>query len=814
MTAVFGERPARAPETASGRRVGFRSHLRAEVVADDAAYLLSDRGVTALQGGRVEALVPLLDGTRDLPSVLREAAAHIPAEQAGRLIARLAQAGLVGYASADPGSRADAGRGAARAYWELASLDGTEALDGLATAVLRVQTVGETNADGVLAACRAAGLSVVGGDLLDEGTDGGVHAGAARLSLVLCDDYLNPALREVDARHQVTGQPWLLVRPGGSAVWIGPVFRPGSGPCWSCLAHRLRGHRTNEAPVRRALGLTGPVPRPAARLSCSATAAAELAVLEAAKWLAGYRYSGQSSVLTLDTLSLTGRHHELRRRPQCPDCGDPGLVTEQVRRPVTLVARPRTPYAAGGHRACSPQEVDDRYRHLISPVTGVVEDIRRDPRAPDGLHCYLAGRNPAVGGSDLQQLRAGLRQVSGGKGATSLDARVSAMCEALERYSGTLQGDEPRTRDSLRGLGEQAVSPDTCQLFAPRQFRDRERWNALNSSFHQVPEPFDDRAPVDWTPLWSLTGRRQRLLPTGMLYYPGPADGPAPVVAGRRSLRADSNGCAAGSSMEDAILHGFLELVERDAVALWWYNRTRQPGVRLAGGPGHGFGHSHSHSHSPGFSHGHGFSDAWTDELLDVYRTLHREVWALDLTSDLGIPVFAALSRRTDKPAEDIMLGFGAHFDPAVALRRALTEMNQLLPVVADARHDGTGYHSTAPELLGWWWGATVRNQPHLLPDGSLPERGPDGCAHRHRPDLGADVEAAVELLREHGMEMLVLDQTRPDIGLPVVRVVVPGLRHFWARFAPGRLFDVPVRLGRLPAPTPYGSLNPVPLFI
>ena len=46
-------------------------------------------------------------------------------------------------------------------------------------------------------------------------------------------------------------------------------------------------------------------------------------------------------------------------------------------------------------------------------------------------------------------------------------------------------------------------------------------------------------------------------------------------------------------------------------------------------------------------------------------------------------------------------------------------------------------------------------------------------------------------------MEMLVLDQTRPDIGLPVVKVIVPGMRQFWARFAPGRLFDVPVALGR-----------------
>jgi oxazoline/thiazoline synthase len=63
-------------------------------------------------------------------------------------------------------------------------------------------------------------------------------------------------------------------------------------------------------------------------------------------------------------------------------------------------------------------------------------------------------------------------------------------------------------------------------------------------------------------------------------------------------------------------------------------------------------------------------------------------------------------------------------------------------------------------------------------------------------------------------MEVLVLDQTRPDIGLPVVKVIVPGMRHFWARLGPGRLYDVPVRLGRQAKPTPYEELNPIPMFL
>jgi len=61
---------------------------------------------------------------------------------------------------------------------------------------------------------------------------------------------------------------------------------------------------------------------------------------------------------------------------------------------------------------------------------------------------------------------------------------------------------------------------------------------------------------------------------------------------------------------------------------------------------------------------------------------------------------------------------------------------------------------------------------------------------------------------------MLVLDQTRPEIGLPVVKVIVPGLRHFWTRFAPGRLYDAPVRLGWLERPLAETDLNPIPMFL
>jgi len=61
---------------------------------------------------------------------------------------------------------------------------------------------------------------------------------------------------------------------------------------------------------------------------------------------------------------------------------------------------------------------------------------------------------------------------------------------------------------------------------------------------------------------------------------------------------------------------------------------------------------------------------------------------------------------------------------------------------------------------------------------------------------------------------VLAVDQTREDVGLPVVRVVVPGMRLFRARFAPGRLYDVPVALGWRREPAAETDLNPLHILI
>ncbi|MDO0926666.1 TOMM precursor leader peptide-binding protein [Streptomyces sp. TG1A-8] len=748
--------------------IGFRRHLRPEVVPGDAVYLVSEHGVTAVPGAEMAALAPLLDGTRDLPALLREAAPSVPPARVGSLIGQLTRSGLLDHRSPDDRTSAD---GAVEAYWETT---GGEIRRRATAGTLRVRIValGEAGTTALDASCRDAGLTVV-----DDPAD-------AELHLVTCEDYLDPRLGELDARMRAAGRPWLLAKPYGTTVWTGPVFRPGEGACWHCLAHRLRGHRAAQFPVSRALGDASVLP-PRAALPVTVRLGTDLAALECAKWLAGYRHAAQDGVVTFDTLTLAARTHRLARRPQCPQCGDGSLTARRADEPVVLVPRRKAVRSGGGHRALPARGVWDRYAHLVSPVTGAVKEIRRDARGPGLLNVYRAGHNLALGPRRASELLSSLRQESAGKGRTALEARVGALCEGLERVSGTWQGDERRVRGSLRGLGERALAPGGVQLWHERQFRERDRWNAGGHPFHQVPEPFDGDAELDWTPVWSLTRERHVLLPSALLYY----DVPDPV--GRRTVRADSNGCAAGGTLEDAVLQGLLELVERDAVALWWYNRTRQPAVDVDA-----------------------FADPWTGRVREAHGDLGREVWVLDLTADLGVPVMAALSRRTDRAAEDIVFGFGAHPDPAVALSRALSEMNQLLPAVLDTRPDGTGHACTDPVALHWWRTATRASLPYLDPDPAAAPRTPAHYGHRPTDDLLHDVDDLRGRMEERGLEVLVLDQTRPDLGLPVVRVIVPGLRHFWPRFAPGRLYDVPVALGRLAGPRAYEDLNPVPLFV
>ena len=404
------------------------------------------------------------------------------------------------------------------------------------------------------------------------------------------------------------------------------------------------------------------------------------------------------------------------------------------------------------------------------------------------MHVYIAGDNFAAQHCNPGQLARNMRRYSSGKGMTDLQARASGLCEALERYSGVFQGTEIRRKARLKELDGLGIHPNECMRFSVRQYAEREAINSRNEvSFNYIPLPFDEDAAIEWTPVWSLTHKINRYLPTGYCYYAYPSP------ENRWQCVACSNGNAAGNTLEEAILHGFLELVERDSVALWWYNRVQRPSVNVDS-----------------------FEEPYLAKLQAFLKARHRELWVLDLTSDPGIPVFAALSRRPDHPQEHITIGLGAHLDPRIAVLRAVTELNQALVWLFRADKDTEKAPETSEDSAFWSWlkTATIAKKPYLVADSNVRPREASSYPRQWTDDLRDDMSLCQDLVERHGMEMLVLDQTRADIGLPVAKVIVPGLRHFRARFAPGRLYEVPVALGWLTGPLSEERLNPIPFFL
>lgn len=745
------------------------TRYHAEVMADEAVAFVGENGSALISDPVARLIVPLIDGRRTTDEIARSLGPSVATRQVYQSLAELTQAGLVVESADVPASTS--------ALWA-----------ELGVSEFRVREVLDAFTVGL------ESLTDVGAEVLEDAIgDFGFSLAAdpdeASLKVVVVDDYLDPRLAEVDARARASGQRWLLVKPTGMNVWAGPGFVPGSGACWHCLAHRLRRNRPVDHYLDRQQDPRVPLPVGRVRSRIAAYHAYSMASTQLARWVGCTTDQSpvESTLVILETLRLIPSRHHVPRRPQCQSCGDQMLAVPVPSAPDLRMVRMPIVSRDGREHTEAADAVYDRYAHLVSPVTGIVSAVDASPwnsRSP--LRSYAAGHNSALANDSLQIAVDNLRTYSAGKGRTDSQARTSALCEALERASGVYSGDEVTLRGSLDELGDEALDPRTCMLFSERQYREREQWLARGNGFQIVPRPFDSGMSLDWSPVWSLTQARARYLPTSYLYYGYPRDEERFVAL------ADSNGCAAGPTLVEACLQGLYELIERDSVALWWYNRIRRPGVVIEG-----------------------LAPAWLDELRSFYDRSGREFWLLDLTSDLAIPCFVALSRRLGADTEDIVMGFGAHHDPSVAASRALTEMNQFLPAVLDVEADGTAhYHISDPDTVRWWQSARVVNQPYLTPLESTPPTQVDGSVESGAVSAEERFRSLAARLERRGYEVLVLDQTRPDIGLPVAKVIVPGLRHFWARFAPGRLFDAPVELGWISKPTAEDQLNPIAMFV
>lgn len=719
------------------------------------SFLIYEQGVRQLESAIFADILPIVANGAELAEIIQVLRPNYAIPKILEAVYQLYNAGYL-TRDADPKSPQTDQR-----YWDAVGLNP----QGLATTSVSIHSLLNLEPDLLTTPFQQLNLLVTLG-----------ISSESVLDIWLTDDYLRP---ELDCYHQQAEKPWLLVKPVGQLLWVGPLFIPGETACWDCLAQRLRLNRSLESWISQQTGQS----LPQASLRSTVHIALNMAATQVVNYLAGEANPLLCNrIITCDTQTLTTQTHLIIKRPQCPACG------QSVAAPMPITNLNSNPMHALdlGYRHQSATTTLETYQYHLSPVTGLVSRLIPIPAAP-GIHVYSAGHSSPMPIKTWDDFIVHQRNQASGKGTTDLQAKVSGLCEALERYSSCYSGDEFYQIASYQELGDTAVHPKDLLNFSDAQYTNRQAWNQKlgNKPNYFIPEPYLDHLPLAWTPVWSLSQHQWQQVPTSYCYKYAPAE------LGWLYCRGDSNGNAAGNSLEEAILQGFLELIERDAVAIWWYNKIQRPGVSLTG-----------------------IDDPFIDRMQHYYRNLGREFWLLDLTHDLGIPTFVALSRQINSQQNWMNYGLGCHLNAKIAAIRALTEMNQLLPHILkqvereDRRIESSPDAANAlfPKLSHLGLDAS----PYLFPDPNLPLQTITNYSVPEWENLGDCLGFCLSQCQQLGLELLVHNLTRPDVGLPVVKVIVPGLRHFWPRFGPGRLYHVPVQLGWLENPFKEKQLNHV----
>lgn len=629
----------------------------------------------------------------------------------------------------------------------------------------------------------------------------------AELIIYRVDDYQQEDIAAVNARHLADGKKWLLLQLRADVSLCGPLFCAAphptitNRPCWECLRTVMAGgYSSIEVALQH---------HPHQRLP-------RLAVQDMAReeGLATY-LQGELGALLLDAEveaplrghllafflpQMSKEYHWVKQRPQCRACGN--RDTSRPLTPLILQEQAAADFTSGGMRTNSAERAFAQWRKHVSPLTGVTNSISYSGgcyRGANGVtwdwfHNTVTRRKRILHDEEIDNLLKGFRGSAGGKGSTAVQSYVSAICESFERSAGVFRDEEERYRKACwRDFKDgEAIAPNTIALFSETQFRHRKTINARGNPFSFVPVPLDGDEVVLWTPVWSFTEERPKYLLTSGLYYLGAAD--------RQNFAkyryACSNGTSAGATLEEAILQGLYELLERDACAIWWYNRLCLPPIELEK-----------------------FDDLWLQRAKVFYAAMQRDLWLLDMTSDLGVPACVALSRNVCPEQHDkIIFGFGAHLNQRVAVYRAISEMNQMLEGLDLNCPVGEDYETwlktnNCDTTVNWLTEVSIDDVAFrwLLPArAALPrEYSPPQCS-----DTREEINYLRALVESKGMEMLVLDQSRPEVDCRVVKVIVPGLRHFWSRLAPGRLYDVPVARGQLSQATREEDMNPIAMFL
>lgn len=386
----------------------------------------------------------------------------------------------------------------------------------------------------------------------------------------------------------------------------------------------------------------------------------------------------------------------------------------------------RKQHLAGTHRLISPRETFERVRPLAAKmgITRVANVTGLDTLGLPVVAVYRPNARSIV--------------VSQGKGLDLWAAKASGLMEAIEGFHAE-HAELPLRLASARELSQ------WCEQRRPSRVVDVTRLPRVSiHSFHE------DR-PLLWCEARTLADDLPLWVPYELVH----TNFTLPLPAGSGYFTMSSNGLASGNHRLEAISHGLCEVIERDALALW----------HAAGGSASPEGRLELAS----------VDDAACRQVLDRLEAAGMMLGVWDLTSDLGVATFACLmvDRRPNFVGQIYTShGSGTHPSREIALLRALTEAAQTrLTYIAGTRDDADReFFERARDP-----GRVARLTAELEAAGPR-RRFAEVTSHAHQ-DFEAEVRWLVERLAACGIDQVAaVELTREEVGVPVVRVIAPGL--------------------------------------
>jgi ribosomal protein S12 methylthiotransferase accessory factor len=334
--------------------------------------------------------------------------------------------------------------------------------------------------------------------------------------------------------------------------------------------------------------------------------------------------------------------------------------------------------------------------------------------------------------------------VSQGKGIDLASARASGLMEAAESYHA-----------------------ETITLPLRLATYEELRYQHEVVEVKELPRSSSSRFHPNLRLLWcegrDLLNDERVLVPYEMVH----TNYTTPFPDGHGCFIASSNGLASGNRLVEAISHGVCEVIERDAMALW----------KLRGGDKLDTNRLDLGS----------VDEPRCSEILGKLLGAGLSVALWDITSDIGIAAFACFIVPRDDTTMwhcSVAAGYGCHPTRHIALIRAATEAAQSrLTVISGLRDDFR--HEAYDEMLDPDLVRLIRDRVI----NSTPTRRFGNVPNWDGETFEADVEWELECLKRVGIRRVVMvDLTKPEFALPVVRIVVPGLEpDIDPGYVPGR---------------------------